>query len=392
MHNLFIALIILFLTAVLLRMDWVYYLVYVVGGVWLFSHWWIRRSLDHLQVQRTSTHRAFAGEIVEAGVSFINTSWLPLPWLHVQEQIPLDLKDALDYQTVITVGSQSKSQYKYTLSCKKRGYYPIGPLVLRTGDLFGFTSTTWQENADVYMTVYPRVMTLEELGVSSRSPFGTLSTNQRLFEDPTRISGVRDYVSGDSMRRIHWKASAREDSLLVKKFQPAISLNVTIVLDLNRNAYQTQLQTSDSEWAIEVTASLANYVTEQRQPVGLLSNGRDPFSETIATPLLARNGQGQLMAILTVLARIQLHDFEQELEDWLPSKLVDLAWGTTLLVVTPKLTERTLWALHGAYRRGSSVTVLICSQFAEYELLKAQGERLGVRVERTVWERDLQRV
>ena len=109
MHNLFIALIILFLTAVLLRMDWVYYLVYVVGGVWLFSHWWIRRSLDHLQVHRTSTHRAFAGETVEAGVSFINSSWLPLPWLHVQEQIPLDLKDALDYQTVITVGSQSKS-------------------------------------------------------------------------------------------------------------------------------------------------------------------------------------------------------------------------------------------------------------------------------------------
>ncbi|MCB9115846.1 MAG: hypothetical protein H6639_12935 [Caldilineaceae bacterium] len=48
MNNLFWALLVLFLIAALVRMDWVYYLVYLVGGVWVFSHWWIRRSLGHL--------------------------------------------------------------------------------------------------------------------------------------------------------------------------------------------------------------------------------------------------------------------------------------------------------------------------------------------------------
>ena len=59
MGNLFWAILILFLVGALMRMDWVYYLVYVLGGVWLFSHWWIRRVLERLEVQRVMVDHAF---------------------------------------------------------------------------------------------------------------------------------------------------------------------------------------------------------------------------------------------------------------------------------------------------------------------------------------------
>ncbi len=62
MHNLFWSLLILFTIATLLRLDWVYYLVYVVGGVWIFSHWWIRRSFGKLSVERKMGRSAFAGD------------------------------------------------------------------------------------------------------------------------------------------------------------------------------------------------------------------------------------------------------------------------------------------------------------------------------------------
>jgi len=217
----------------------------------------------------------------------------------------------------------------------------------------------------------------------------SLSSPQRLFDDPTRIAGVRDYTSGDSMRQIHWKASARENSLLVKKFQPAISLNVTVVLDLNRNAYPTPA-ISPSEWAIVVAASFAAYVTQQRQPIGLVTNGLDPQREAVAAPLTARNGQGQLMEILTLLARVQMHEYEHDLATWLPQQLADMSWGTTLILVTPALDAQSLWSLHNAYRRGSKVLVLICAPQADFEAVRTQGERLGVGVERVQWEKDLQ--
>lgn len=389
MSNLFWAILILFLVGAFMRMDWVYYLVYVLGGVWLFSHWWIRRVLGRLEVQRAMVDHAFLNEKVDVKLRFLNHSRLPLAWLQLQEQVPLDLKDATDYTNVITVGSRSRVEHHYTLYCKRRGYYLVGPLALRTGDLFGFVQGTRQENVAMPMVVYPQVVPLEKLGLPSRSPFGSLSSRQRLFEDPARIAGVRDYATGDSQRAIHWKASAHENTLLVKKFQPAIALNVTIVLDLNRKAYPYRGEFGYSEWAIVVAASVANHLVGQRQAVGLLTNGRDGVSEELAAPLQPRNGQGHLMNILSTLARIEMHALEQELAGWLPGQLVDLEWGATVVLVTPQLTEAAVWALHQSYRRGSHIIVLVCAPQPELDLLQSKAKRLGVQVYKTIWEKDL---
>lgn len=389
MHNLFWSLIILFVIATLLRLDWVYYLVYVVGGVWVFSHWWIRRSFSKLDVQRRMGHSAFVGELLPVHLRIANRSWLPYPWLMVDERVPLDLKDALDYRAVVSVGSRATTDHAYTLRCKRRGYFPVGPLSLNTGDLFGFAEATWEEETPVYVTVYPQVLSLQELGLPSRSPFGVLPARQRLFEDPNRMSGVRDYQAGDSQRRIHWKASAHEDRLLVKKFQPAISLNVAVVLDLNRNAYPISGAIGSSEWAIVVAASIASHVVGQRQPVGLITNGLDSLTGEMTRPIPPRQGQGHLTTVLTALARVQLAERAETLAEWLPRQIADLEWGATLIVVTPKLDGDGLWVLHNAYRRGSNAIALVCAPQPDFAKIRAQGERLHVVVHRTIWEKDL---
>lgn len=392
MHNLFWSVLILFLIAALLRLDWVYYLVYVVGGVWVFSHWWSRRAFRKLGVRRAMLSRAFVGERITVRLQFDNKSWLPLPWVLIEDRVPLDLKETDSYRTVIAVGGKSHVEHQEILHCKRRGYYPVGPLTLNTGDLFGFAEATWQEANPIHVTVYPMVVPLQELGLPSRSPFGVLSSRQQLFEDPNRMAGVRAYTGGDSLRRIHWKASAHEDSLLVKKFQPAIALNVAVVLDLNRKGYPISGAIGISEWAIVVAASVASYVIEQRQPVGLITNGMDSVTGSTSVPIPIRQGQGHLIAILTALARVQMQDVEQSLAEWLPRRIADLEWGTTLVVVLPKLAEADLWVLHGAYRRGSNVVVLLCTAQPDYDRLRAQGEKLGVRIHRTVWEKDLHAV
>jgi uncharacterized protein (DUF58 family) len=392
MHNLFWAVLILFLIASLLRLDWVYYLVYVVGGVWMVSHWGVRRSFRKLDLRRDMLYNAFLGEKIAVRLRLTNRAWLPMPWLMVEDRVPLDLKETDSYRSVLSVGSMAQQEHAYTLYAKRRGYYTVGPLTLTTGDLFGFAEATWQEQSPVYVTVYPEVLSLQKIGLPSRSPFGTLAAQQRIFEDPNRMSGVRSYASGDSMRRIHWKASAHSDSLLVKKFQPAIALNVTIILDLNRAAYPLNGAIGASEWAIVVAASLASYVVGQRQPIGLISNGLDSVSEKVTQAIPMRQGQGQLITILTALARVQLHDFGQAFSTWLPRRIADLEWGATLIVVTPQLDDKALWTLHEAYRRGSNVIVMIVTPQPNFDRLRAQGEKLGVHIHRTIWEKDLHAV
>jgi uncharacterized protein (DUF58 family) len=392
MHNLFWSVLILFLLASLLRLDWVYYLVYVVGGVWIVSNWGVRRSFRKLELRREMLYNAFLGEKIPVRLRLTNRAWLPMPWLMVEDRVPLDLKETDSYRWVLSVGSQAQLEHDYLLYAKRRGYYTVGPLTLTTGDLFGFAEASWQEAAPVHVTVYPEVLPLYKFGLPSRSPFGTLASRQRIFEDPNRMSGVRAYASGDTMRRIHWKASAHADALLVKKFQPAIALNVTIILDLNREAYPISGAIGASEWAIVAAASVASYVVGQRQPIGLISNGLDSISETVTQPIPMRQGQGQLISILTALARVQLHDFGQTLGAWLPRRIADLEWGATLVVITPELDEKALWTLHEAYRRGSNVVVLVVTPQLNFDLIRAQGEKLGVRIHRTIWEKDLHAV
>jgi uncharacterized protein (DUF58 family) len=389
MHNIFWALIVLFAVAAFLRMDWVYYLVYLVGGIWVFSHIWMRRSLGRMQLVRELPARAFAGETIDARLHLANRSWLPLPWLQIQEAVPLDLKDQPDYRAVVSVGAHATFDHPYRLACKKRGYYRIGPLNLRSSDIFGFVEARWDEVNGATLIVYPQVVPLAHLGLPSRSPFGTLSSRQRLLEDPARMAGVRAYTAGDSLRRIHWKASAHADQLLVKKLQPSMAVPVMILLDLDRNSYPVRSLVGSSEWGITVAASVASALIAERQAVGLASNGLDALANVTAAPLPQRTGQEQLMGILSLLARIQVQAAEQSLAAWLPQQTATLPWGTTIVLVTPQLDEPSLWVLHGLYRRGSRVLVLVTATQPDLRTVQAQGARLGVEVHNTVWESEL---
>lgn len=384
MHVLFWALLILFVVAAFLQLDWVYYLVYVVGGIWAASHWWVQRTLRRLEVQRHMADRAFPGERIQVEHRFINHSWLPVPWLYVQAQAPLELKDQQEYRAVLSIGSRSQASYCYTLLCKQRGLYRVGPLVISSGDLFGFTAAGLREADAANVIVYPRVLPLSALGLPSQSPFGGLASRQRIFEDPARLAGVRDYTPGDSLRRVHWKASAHTDRLLVKKFQPAIALNMVLALNLDRQDYPLRGAVGYVEWAIEIAASLAAYAIEQRQSVGLLSNGQDMLTEKVAGPVPPRPGRGHLMNVLALLARVQSQPAEESFAEWLPRQTTSLAWGATLLVVSPRIDGELVAALSDIHRRGANVIVLVCAPQANFKLVQGHGEQMGLTVLPTV--------
>ena len=123
--------------------------------------------------------------------------------------------------------------------------------------------------------------------------------------------------------------------------------------------------------------------------MGLITNGLDAPTNAVTMPIPSRQGQGHLTTILTALARVEMHDMEHTLAQWLPRQIADLEWGTTLIVVTPQLEADDLWVLHNAYRHGSKVIAIVCATQANIESIRAQAEKLNVVVHQTIWERDL---
>jgi hypothetical protein len=204
--------------------------------------------------------------------------------------------------------------------------------------------------------VYPKVLALSDLGLPSSLPVGEVRTTQRFFEDPARTSPVREYRPGDPLQRMHWKVSASSGSLHVREFQPSIALDTTLFLNLSEDEFEIQALGYMSEFAIEVAASLAYYLHQQRQSVGLICNGRDGgptvgVSEKKPIRINSHKGAGQLMQVMEALSRVQVHQ-GKSFVSCLSEEGRQLSWGSTILVVTSEDTPEIVDALFSLRRAG----------------------------------------
>ena len=281
MSELPLILLLLIVVALLARMDLIFYLVYVLAGTYALSRGWAGRGVERLRVHRSFTDHIFAGESSDVEIEIVNASWWPVPWLRYEETPPSALISGSMIRQAISLRPKDRSCLNYRLVGQRRGYYQIGPGVLTTGDLFGFAESRGSFDEPRPLIVYPRVVPLPYVDLSSRSSLGTITSRQHIFTDPARVIGVRDYRSGDPLRAVDWKSTARVGSLQVKKQEPTVSLTTVIFISLSVAAYSRQLRVAASEWAIVVAASLANYLVGQRRAVGLASNSHD-CSTTLA--------------------------------------------------------------------------------------------------------------
>ena len=391
--NIFIFVLLLFALAALLRLDFFFTLFYLFGAVFVLSRLWAGQTFKRLSVTRKMASRAFPGEQITVILTLKNLSYLPVPWLTIHETLPLNLAWPTYYQEATFLGSKASQDYQYTLTTQRRGYYLVGPLLLETGDLLGFAPRFNSQLEPAHFIVYPKVVPLTRLGLPTHSPQVVLTTQTPLFQDPSRLTGVREYVPGDNPRHIHWPATATTGQVLVKQFQPAIARDSVIFLDLTRSNYsQRPIQASKAtELAIVVAASLANHIINVEQlSVGLSTTGIDPLINSQQEfQLPPQRGGGHLMQILEILARIQNIETGQ-FEAKLRSATPHLAWGTTIIVISGSESDELLETLLLLKQAGFPVS-LVLVQPAPYAYLQPkQAQALGLMVYRIRYEEDIE--
>ena len=161
-------------------------------------------------------------------VTLTNTGALPIPWVLVEDLLPdFAVKARTPRLTVkgkrihvVTLRGKQTKTIKYKVTFAMRGYYPLGPTLLETGDVFGLHRRHRVIGKPVYVMVYPKVVPLPKYDFASERPIGEIRLQNRLFEDPTRTAGVRQYVIGDPLQRVHWKVTARTGELHCRIYEP----------------------------------------------------------------------------------------------------------------------------------------------------------------------------
>ncbi len=323
----------------------------------VLGQWWTRKSLSRVTFERVmGERRAFPGEVVELTLRIANEKLLPLGWLHVEDRwsMALQLQDGEIYaspsgqtgffRSAFSVRWFERVSRKYRLRCTRRGFYPFGPVRLRSGDVWGlFRQDVVLGHLD-WLIVYPQVLPLEALGFPPKEPLGETKAEWRIFEDPSRALGIRDLRPEDGFRRIHWKASARRQALQVKVFEPTTSRN--LIVFLNVATFERHWEGTRPlllEKAIAVAASVASHGVEDRYQVGLMANGSIPHSDQPIKVLPSRRPD-QLTRVLEALAAVTSFT-TSSIEALLLVESPRLPWGATLVVVTPLVTDDLLAAL-----------------------------------------------
>lgn len=261
--------------------------------------------------------------------------------------------------------------HEYDLTCRRRGVYEIGPLVVRYGDPLGLTRREAVVAEPTEVLVHPGVEDITDRVLT------------RMFEDPPQrppisrpwpsgleFFGMRPYQPGDDIRRVVWRAFARTGQLLVREAEQGITDKVVVLLDQDRSSHSSGDVSASFEAGVKVVASLG------------VRHLRDGFSlrvEGSTGPLTSalRGGPARL-ALLDALARVERTD--ASLTDAVARLLSAGTPGSHLAVVTPRLTAEAVSRIDLLLRRGSSVVVVALLYGESVPDTLARAAALGCQV------------
>ena len=403
--------------ALVLQAGLVAFAGYVLLGVYLLSRYLARNWAENLAAERKCpTDPREVGESVEIAVTLRNTGALPILWVLVEDLLPermLRRPTRLDVKgkriRVVALGSKKSKTLRYTVTFRMRGYYPVGPTVLETGDVFGLHRRHRVIGSPAYVMVYPKIVLLPKYDFASQRPIGEVRLQNRLFEDVTRTAGVRPYIPGDPFSRIHWRATARTGQLHSRLYEPTSLAGATVLVDFHADGFPNRGEPYRSDLVVTVACSLAYAVSVLNQQIGFASNGRDA-ADRIRDEALAkgeseyasregardrfelkeesdrlrpvvvdtRRGFDQFQKIRESLARLELSDgltfarLALELAARMPK-------DATVMAVLPRVPVETAVALGTLRRQGFAVSAFLVG-LDETARLEAHGRLLAETV------------
>lgn len=319
-----------------------------------------------------SKDKVFAGEQIEMVEEIQNDKLLPLPWVRLESMMPSALRYQAQSNLDIHAGEQlqnhkslfvmkpySRIVRKHRITCMKRGVHRLDSVTLTAGDLFGITETYHRMKLGLEVVVFPRLLPIDQIPFSNKSWIGDITVRRWILDDPFWKTGARPYAAGDSLRSVHWKASARTNQLQVHQNDYTADRKLQLLVNV---------QTSESMWnkvtfpetverALSYAASIAALTIEQGVPTGFSCNAwMEGNSRGTAVQLAPAAGPQQLQTMLELMAHIEM-EMTTSIHAVLEQQLTASA-ETDLLIITPLPMDASQALIHEYRKRGVSIEIL----------------------------------
>ncbi|MDX2196640.1 MAG: DUF58 domain-containing protein [Cytophagales bacterium] len=225
-----------------------------------------------------------------------NSYNLPL-YLKIIDELPFQFQRR-DFLLQSFLNPQEKKEIIYTLRPNKRGEYNFGRLNIFASSVLGLVARRFIFSENVTIPVYPSFLQLrryEIMAISNRLSEMGIKKIRRLGNN-REFEQIKEYVQGDDVRTINWKATARRNSLMVNHYQDERSQQVYSLIDKGRTMKMPFEGLSLLDYAINASLVISKIAMLKDDKAGLLT-----FGHKIDSVLAANKDSMQMNRILEML-------------------------------------------------------------------------------------------
>ncbi|MBP3655894.1 MAG: DUF58 domain-containing protein [Clostridia bacterium] len=291
-------------------------LLYMVS-TWLLHHLALRGLLLTRAFPQPAYFEGEEGEMIEV---VRNDRPLFLPWLRVEcrvsPHILIGRQDNLlvsadtHYSSLFTLMPYQQIRRRHRVRFLRRGVYNMGTASLTAGDLFGIHEARREQEMDVPVLVYPRLLGENELPAPLSRLMNETVSRRHLLADPFLIRGIRPYAPGDPVRDIHWPASARMNETQLRLHDHTAQCRLMVVLNFQRSAHEwsdrvMDYEEAEIEYVISMAATLCVQALRAGLSAGFAANMPLTGAET-CTVVEPAAGSAAQEAVLSAFARLRL--------------------------------------------------------------------------------------
>ncbi len=244
---------------------------YLMVLVFLLPYSRLRRNLLKLKgdINVSSSHGE-VGQQLSVTYKVVNSPAGRFPYLELTGILGTSFQEEEDGM-LISLEEGGSAVFQREVLCTRRGIYDLASLTVKTGDPFGLFTIERPLCTGQEIRIYPRLRDYTEIILPAKQHFGDLSVKDKQFEDYSQVSDLRAWQDGDSIKRIHWKQSARHDQVIVKNFALQGDASLTIFIDMEAKNYRRDHGHRLEDLAVEVAASFIYFSLRENLPLRVFS-------------------------------------------------------------------------------------------------------------------------
>ncbi len=322
--------------------------------VLLLSYFWTLLGSRGITGQvNKSSERCQVGEWFKEEIIVVNRSKVPKLFVQVQENTDLP-----GHHNMVTfnLSPWSSHSWQTEVYCRRRGWYSLGAFIATITDPFGFFTLRHNFGEPQNILVYPATLELPFFNPLSRHEPGYGPSRWLISEIGPNAARVREYSSGDTLNRIHWRSTAHTGKLMVKEFDPDrsnyASKNVWIIPDMHQASQRGEGDESTEEYCVTIAASLIRKYIDSGKQVGLIASGDQNY---LFPPETGNQYSQRLFEALALMKATG----EVPIDQLISSEVERFGIDSVIIVITPFVSERVIASLHQVRSRRATVVAIL---------------------------------